>query len=462
MSVSDPGLRRVSVHAGSALIDLSLPAGVPVATLIPSIVDILAGLNSENSSCPTGGRYHLSLLGSSILDASTTLAQNGIRDGTVMVLSQARPPLPVARCDDVAEAVSATLGPTARGSEQSQHRLVNRLIGAVVASCLAGIGAVTLIRNAVSGNATRYSTAGITAFAGFIALLFAVFAHRAHGDPMAALTLGLIATISAAVAGFLAVPGAPGSPGVLLAAMAAAVTSVLAMRVSACGRVTLTAVSCFAMVVAIAALAGVITTAPLRIIASVSALASLGLLEMAPRVSIMLAGLSPRLPPTPGLDTQDRLAAKATSADNWLTSLLAAFSGSAALGAVVTVVTGAPRLGCIALATATGAVLLLHAHSVDRRRALIFIVGGIVTTGTTFAITAAGIPDRGPWIAAMTAMLAAAAIYLGFMTPAIPPSPLVRRGVELVECLALIAMVPLTCWICGVYGVVRGFNPTWS
>ncbi|WP_083679288.1 type VII secretion integral membrane protein EccD [Mycobacterium sp. IS-1264] len=462
MSVSDPGLRRVSVHAGSALVDLSLPAGVPVATLIPSILDSLASLDIENSSCPTGDRYHLSLLGSSVLDASTTLAQNGIRNGAVMVLSQARPPLPVARCDDVAEAISAILGPTARVPEQSQHGLVNRLVGALVASCLAGIGGITLIRNAVSGNATRYSTAGIVAFAGFLALLLAAFAHRAHGDPMAGLTLGLIATLSAAVAGFLAVPGAPGTPGVLLAAMAAAVTSVLAMRVSACGRVTLTAVSCFAMAVAIVALVGVITTAPLHIIGSVSALASLGLLEMAARVSIMLAGLSPRLPPAPGLDTQDRLTAKATRADNWLTSLLAAFSGSAALGAVVTVVTGAPRLGCIALATVTGAVLLLHAHGVDRRRALIFVVGGIVTTGTTFAIATAAIPDRGPWIAAMTAMLVAAALFLGFMTPAIPQSPLVRRGVELVECLALIAMVPLTCWICGVYGAVRGLHPTWS
>ncbi|OMC09312.1 type VII secretion integral membrane protein EccD [Mycobacterium sp. SP-6446] len=459
MSASDPGLRRVSVHAGNALVDLSLPAALPVATLIPSILDSLAALDID---CQPGERYHLSLPGSSALDASTTLAQNGIRDGTVMVLSQARPSLPVARCDDVAEAVSATLGAAARGSEQSQDRLTSRLMGAVAAICLTGIGAATLVRNAVGGNAARYTTAGVAVFAGFLALLFAVFAHRAHGDPMAGLTLGLIATVFAALAGFLAVPGAPGIPGVLLAAMAAAVMSVSAMRLSGCGRVTLTAVSCFAMVVAIAALAGVITTAPLHVIASVSALASLGLLEMAARVSIMLGGLSPRLPPTPGLDTPDRLAAKATRADSWLTSLLAAFSCSAALGAIVTVVTGAPRLGCVALATATGAVLLLHAHGVDRRRALIFVVGGIVTTGTTFAITAAGIPDRGPWIAAMTAMLVAAALYLGSVATVMPTSPLARRGVELMEYLAIIAMVPLTCWICGVYRAVRAINPTWS
>lgn len=40
MPTSDPGLRRVTVHAGAQAVDLTLPAAVPVATLIPSIVDI--------------------------------------------------------------------------------------------------------------------------------------------------------------------------------------------------------------------------------------------------------------------------------------------------------------------------------------------------------------------------------------------------------------------------------------
>jgi hypothetical protein len=91
-----------------------------------------------------------------------------------------------------------------------------------------------------------------------------------------------------------------------------------------------------------------------------------------------------------------------------------------------------------------------------------FVVSGIATTGTTFGVIAASTPDHGPWIAAMTAMLAATAIYLGFVAPAMSLSPVVRRSVELLECLALVAMVPLTCWICGLYGTVRGLNPTWS
>jgi type VII secretion integral membrane protein EccD len=249
---------------------------------------------------------------------------------------------------------------------------------------------------------------------------------------------------------------------VLLGAMAAAVMSVLTMRLSGCDVVTLTAVSCLALVVAIAALAGVITAAPLRIVGSVSALVCLGLLGVAARLSIVLARLSPRLPPAAGLDTADCLAAKAIRADKWLTSLLASFSCSAAVGAIITVLTGEPRLSCIAFATVTGSLLLLYARSMGKSRTLIFVVSGTATTGTTFGVIAASAPDHGPSIAAMTAMLAATAIYLGFVAPTMSLSPVVRRSVELLECLALVAMVPLTCWICGLYGTVRGLNLTWS
>jgi type VII secretion integral membrane protein EccD len=135
---------------------------------------------------------------------------------------------------------------------------------------------------------------------------------------------------------------------------------------------------------------------------------------------------------------------------------------SACLGAIVTVLAGAPRIDCIALAATTGAVLLLRANSMDRRRALVVVISGIVTIGTTFGLVAARNPQHGPWIAAVTALLAAGAVHFGFVAPAMSLSPLMRRGVELLEYLMLVAMVPLTCWICGLYGAVRALAPTWS
>jgi type VII secretion integral membrane protein EccD len=463
---SDAGLRRVSVHAGATVVDLSLPAGMPVATLIPPIVDILESRNAGRSGEPMAKRYQLALPGAAPFNASTTLAQNGIRDGATLFLSQARIPPPAPRYDDASEAMSVTL--EARSWSQTQNRLATRVGGAVAASYFTALGVLALIRNTVGNNVVRHLgiTAGIAALAGFIGLTSAAVAHRAYRDPIAGLVLSVIATAFAAVAGFLAVPGAPGAPNVLLAAMAAAVTSVVAARASGCGAVTLTAVSCFAMVAAVAALVSVITAAPLFAIGSVSALVSVGLLGVAPRASIVLAGLSPKLPAAPELETADPgaefLAAKAIRADDWLASLLAAFSSSAAVGAIVTALTGAPRLDCITLGVATGALLLLRANSLDRGRALVVAIGGIVAVGTTFGLAAGRSAQHGPWIAAASATLAGTAVHFGFVAPAMSLSPILRRSVDLLEYLMLAAMVPLTCWICGLYGAARGMTPTWS
>jgi type VII secretion integral membrane protein EccD len=448
---SDPGLRRVSVHAGTAVTDLALPASVPVAVLIPSIVDILDGHGIDGPGELEAQRYQLSCPGAAPLSTSTTLAQNGIGDGAVLILTQSSTPPPAPHYDDVAEGVSATLEASGPTWTPFRRRQAMRVEGAVTAGCLTGIGALALVRNAFSTNVTG-SAIAVAASVGFVALLFGAVAHRAYGDAITGLALSMIATAFAAVAGFLAVPGTPGLPNVVLAATATVATSVLAMRVSACGAVTLTAISCVATIVALAALAGVITAAPLRAIGSISALISLGLLAVAPRVSIALAGLSPQRPPTPDLDT------KAIHADNWLTSLLAASLSAAAAGAILTVLAGAPRLCCIAFGAVTGALLLLRARSDDGRRALVFVGYGIAISATTFGVVALSMPRNGAWTAALTAALAAAAIYLGFVAPAISLSPVMRRGVDVLEWLVLVAMVPMTSWVCGLYSAVRGLN----
>ncbi|WP_304441644.1 type VII secretion integral membrane protein EccD [Mycobacterium sp. 1081908.1] len=441
----------MSIHAGTAATDLSLPAGVPVAVLIPSIVDILDGHGVDAYGEPEARRYQLSCPGAAPLITSATLAQNGIRDGAVLVLTESSTPAPPPHYQDVAEAVSATLDAADRTGSPVRRRKAARLAGAVAAACLAGIGALALVRNAFSPNVSG-ATVGVPALTGLLALLVAAVAHRAYGDALAGLALNVIAAVFAAVAGFLAVPGGPGLPNVVLAATATAATSVLALRVSGCGAVPLTAVSCVATIVALAALAGVITGAPLRAVGSASALASLGLLGVAPRVSLTLAGLSPQRPPAPDVDI------RAVRADDWLAGLLAALLTAAAVGAIVTVLTGAPRLCCIAFGALTGALLMLRARSDDGRRTLVFLTCGIAVVAATFAVVALSMLRSGSWVAAMTATLAAAAIYLGFVAPTISLSPLLRRGVEGLECLALVVLVPITSWVCGLFTAVRGLN----
>ncbi|HEX5252276.1 MAG TPA: type VII secretion integral membrane protein EccD [Mycobacterium sp.] len=461
MPASDTGLRRVSVHWDAAVVDVTLPAGIPVAVLIPSVVDILRADHLDNEAW----RYRLSVPGASGLDPSMTLAQHGIGDGAILVLSRSTAPLPAPRYFDVAEGVSAALDAATEPRSGAAHARAVRLIGVAAAIVLAGVGGLAIVRNALRLNDNRDVATTVTALvaSGGLAVGLAAIAHRGYQDQAAGLALSLIATTFAAVAGFVAVPGTPGMPNVLLATAAAGVTAVVAMRVSGCGVVTLTAVSSCAAVTAVAGLVSVVSAAPLRIIASAAALLSVGLLPAAARASIALAGLSPRLgtPDAAEIEPSDaRTHSQAVCADRWLTSLLSGLSVSATLGAVVTVLAGAPLLSCTAFGTLTGALLLLRSRSTHTRRMLVFAISGILITATTFGVAAWRAPVPGPWIVTATTLAVAGAMYLGFVGPARPASPVLHRGIGLLEALALAAMVPLTCWICGLYGAVRGLNLT--
>ena len=80
------GLRRVSVYADSFHVDLVLSAEVPIGSLIPPIVDILATQGSPRAE-PADVRHQLSLPGNIALDPAKTLSQLGIRDGTTLILT---------------------------------------------------------------------------------------------------------------------------------------------------------------------------------------------------------------------------------------------------------------------------------------------------------------------------------------------------------------------------------------
>jgi hypothetical protein len=89
---------------------------------------------------------------------------------------------------------------------------------------------------------------------------------------------------------------------------------------------------------------------------------------------------------------------------------------------------------------------------------LVLAVSGITVVATVFGAVALRAPVHGPLLAAATATLAVAAMYVGFAGPA--SSPLVRRSIDLLEFLAWLALVPLACWVCGLYGAARALHLT--
>jgi len=461
---SGGGLRRVSVLADSVHVDLALSAVVPVGSLIPPIVDVLEAQSGHHTR-PVAIRYQLSLPGKTALDESKTLAQLGIRDGTVLILTSASTDLTPPRFDDVAEAVSVSRAATAR----PWTRQVARPISALAASWLACTGGAVLIRTAFdTSDGRRTGCAVVAAVAGSIALPAAVVAYRVFRDSTAGLTLGLAACGFAAIAGLLAVPGGLGAPNALLA-MAAMATSATAIRVIGCYATVFMTLTCFAVVEGVAAVVGTAINVPFQAIGAASAAISLILVEASAPVSIMLAGLSAQVASEPDAARDKptlaphRLSTSAIRADRWLTSLVTAFSATAALGAIGAAAGwyfagGQPSLG-LAFATITGGVLLLRARSHrDLARSVPLMAAGTVTLSTTLVIAAAAYPLRTPYIAAASMMLAAAALCLGFITQAKTSSPVGRRSVELLEYLALAVIVPLACWTCGLYNAARAMN----
>lgn len=447
------GLRRVSIYADSAHVDLVLPADVPIEALIPAIVDISTA-RSGSGAQPMTVRYQLALPGDVALKSSETLAQNGIRDGTTLILTSSSTELAAPRFDDTAEGVSMSLAPAVR----PWTRQAARLAGALLAVWLAGTGAAVLMRTAFAANDARHTAGvGVAAVVGFIALLAAVIAQHVFRDRTAGLTLGLVATTFIALAGLLVARGAPGAPGTLLAT-AAAVASAASLRVMGCCATVFTALCCFATAATAATLVAAVSAAPLQAIAAGSAAISLVLVEASAPVSIMLAGLSPELSSDP-----QSVNSKAIRANTWLTSLVAGFSASAALGAIGAVgaphAAGGSRALGITFATVTGGALLLRSRvHHDLARSVPLIVTGIVTLSVTLLIAAATYPRHAWQVAAGLTLLAAAALCLGVITHAITFSPITRRGVELLEYLALAVIAPLACWICGLYSAVRGLN----
>jgi type VII secretion integral membrane protein EccD len=113
----------------------------------------------------------------------------------------------------------------------------------------------------------------------------------------------------------------------------------------------------------------------------------------------------------------------------------------------------------IVFAAVIGSVLLLRARSHHGpARSVPLIVGGTATLSATCVVAATSYPLHTPLIAAAAAMLASAALGLGLITPAMTISPVGRRSAELLEYLALAAVVPLAGWVCGLYSAARGLN----
>ena len=426
---------RLAVQHGPHTVELALPKHAPVGLLLPSVIDLV---EPDPVGADEGMQWHLSRIGHGRLDDTISLHDNAVHDGDLLLLATTAAPAPVRVPDDPWQALIET----------SDRRCAPRRITAAVCLCAAMLGATALAWSGVVTMATGHAvTAGAIAAT---AAITAIAVRRAYPDAIVVITLSVIAVMFGAIAGFLAVPAGPSTANALLAAAVAFTTSLLLLRVTRCGAICLAALATSAALTTAATVCGVAWTLPVTATGAVLAMLSLGALGIAARLSIATAGLAH------ADDDFAELTPQASAAHQSLTGLLTGSAAAGALGAVL-VVSGRPdNRSAVLFAAVVGLVMVLRARThVDMHRRVALVAAGMTAMAASCAGLVVYAPGQANWVS-----LAAIAVGVGVLGHGFgaTESVLTRRAVDVFEYGALAVVLPLACWVGGLYGLVRGLS----
>ncbi|MBW0105528.1 EsaB/YukD family protein, partial [Pseudonocardia sp. KRD291] len=119
LSAAPSGLwARVGVITPRGRVDLALPADVPVAELVPMVLELIAQPAAGAGGAPQPWRFSGPAGGP--LPAEATLAGLGVLDGELLHLGPRRAPLPLPVFDDPADALAASVRESA-GADPLAH-----------------------------------------------------------------------------------------------------------------------------------------------------------------------------------------------------------------------------------------------------------------------------------------------------------------------------------------------------
>ncbi len=412
-----------------------LPADCPLGVLLPSMVD-LALPGSHPVSDPQ--RWHLNRLDGQRLDTSMTLQESAVDDGELLLLTTVPSPVPHHRPRDPSGVVAGAAHP-------GPSVVVRAAAGPVVVI----VSAATLAWSGSTGDSSAqlWTAAALAAASATGAVAFGRTARELS------VVLGLAAVLFAAATGFLTVAGAPWAAAALLSASCGFAVAILLLRTTTTGTATLTALAAVTGAIAATGVIGMTASVPLAAAGAILSVLSLAALSAAPKLVVAVAGLGPSYP-----EIGDRRAAVAHTI---LTGLVVGWSSSATLG--VTVVSAVALTAAVSPVVATllaadvGLLLLLRQRShIDGRRRIVSGAAGLCALIAAHIVAVGVTPQHAPWLCAATVIAGVSALHPAASTAA--PTPVIRQGVQVLEYLALAAVIPLAAWVTGVFGLVRNLS----
>lgn len=470
-SASSAELCRLTILSAHTQVDLAVPLRIPLTLVIPGIVDTIADHRDGNEFDEPTEQFDpvdwtLARVGRSPLSPALSLHEHDVRDGELLVLETATAAAPPPLFDDIMYTVAATDSGAYRRWTPFTARIVGSTAG-VLAAIIASL-ALILGETGPVGAVCAAATASACATA-------AIVIARVYRDPAGFVALGCAGVPPAFVAGILFVPGPITSSHLLLGSMCSAALALICLRLSGHGLAVFTALFViFVAATGVAAGALALPRTPLATIGAVTVVVALVFLACAARLSMLFARLPlPPVPapanpladaadtvPEPDLPDLTELASRAVRARSYLTGLVVAAAVVTATGAVTV---GWPRTDgmhewpALALACVTAAVLMFRGRTYDGAQQSI----PLVSAGLTVLLALLGAfawthRDGALVIYALAALLVLGALILGIIAPRRVFSPVMRRSAELLDLASTASIVPLVCWVSGLFGALRG------
>jgi type VII secretion integral membrane protein EccD len=447
-------LTRITVASPLRRVDVVLPDEVPVAELLPDLVQ-RAGDGLADRGQHHGG-WALHRFGGRRLAAADSMASAGVGDGEVLHLVPALTDWPEPEYDDVVDAIAVG----ARGLGARWSGAATRVAAVVAAGLVLVVGLV----GPVGASFTHDRLAGL----GLAVVLLAagILATRAYGEPLVGAALAAYSLPTAFLGGwYLLEPGAdPASP-LLVATTALAVCAVAGALGAGSGLPIFVAGTVAGLLGAVGAGAAMMTgtarSAALVLVVVVGGVTS------APSLAVRLGRLPLPVvtPPPDALDAgalaqrPDRLRviAAVARADAMLTGLVAG-SAVTAVGAGWALCSGDEPAGAAGplLTVVVGLALLLRSRLlVTVRQRAPLLAGGALVLLLPFA---SGTWSPGRFAAPAIAVVVVALALAGVRYRRRAPSPYLGRAADIVDTLCLVAVVPLAAAVLGLYAAMRGLS----
>lgn len=454
------GLTRVTVATPHRRVDVALPDHILVADLLPHLLRH-AGVEIADEGESHGG-WTLRRTSGGELDADGDLASQSVRDGELLHLAPRRLSWPEPAYDDVVEVIASS----ARRAGRSWGGVATRRYGLAVVGVILVLGAALLV-----WAGSPWLLPGAIGLGAAVLLVFCgILLARLGGDAEAGAVLGGYALLYAALGGALVAAPAGQPPGRLDSAQVVAGSSalILASVLAMVGVVALARIFAAGLGTGIAGLLGGLLclagTSPGSAAAVVLTVA-LGLLPAYPLLASTLGKIpTPVLPQRPEEILEDAplpdrasvFAAVARAAELLTGFLLAAATASVLAAALLLTRAG---IGGVVLALVGACALLLRGRlfptAAQRLPLLTGAVAIAVLAGYGWMRHTA--PGSGR-VLLLAVVLAVAATVLGatLRYSMRSPSPYLGRIADVLDTLTIMALIPLACWVLGVFQTVQG------